>query len=95
MTKLLNTMWIISYLKHIKKKLCLYDVCTDKYGNIISIMLYYSLSNPQGEHTLKVYYEELTTDKLVKHGFPCSIDVYLMHGSNGVFLPRCSRTICF
>ena len=31
MTKLLKTMWIISYLKHINEKLWLYDVCTDKY----------------------------------------------------------------
>ena len=61
---------------------------------MICIMLYYSLSNSLGLRTLQVYYEKLTTDNLVKHGFPSTIDVYLMHGSNGVFLPReCSRTI--
>ena len=33
---------------------------------------------------------------LVKHGFPSTRDVYLMHGSNGVFLPRgCNGTIFF
>ena len=41
-------------------------------------------------------YEKLTTDFLVKHGFPSTRDVYLMHGSNGVFLPRgCNGTIFF
>ena len=38
----------------------------------------------------------MTTDILVKHGFPSTRDVYLMHGSNGVFLPRgCNGTIFF
>ena len=59
-------------------------------------MLYYSLSKFQGYRTLQVYYEKLTTDILVKHGFPSTRDVYLMHGSNGVFLPKgCNGTIFF
>ena len=31
--------------------------------------------------------KKLTTDNLVMHGFPSTKDVYLVHGSNGVFLP--------
>ena len=30
----------------------------------------------------------MTTDNLVKHGFLSTLDVCLMHGTNGTFLPR-------
>ena len=96
MTKRLKTMWIISYPKHINTKLRLYDVHTDKYKtNDLHIALLQFIKIPMVTY-FTVYFEKLTTDNLVKHGFPSTIDVYLMHGSNGVFLPRgCSRTFFF
>ena len=30
----------------------------------------------------------MTTDNLVKHGFLSTLDVSLIHGNNGTFLPR-------
>ena len=85
MTKLLKTIRIISYLVHINKKLWLYDVCTDKYekNDLHNALLQFI------EFPMVTYFTGLlTTDILVKHGFQSTIDVYLMHGSNGVFLPR-------
>ena len=37
---------------------------------------------------LQAVYRFTTTDNLVKHGFLCTLDVCLMHGTNGTFLPR-------
>ena len=37
---------------------------------------------------LQAVYRLITTDNLVKHGFLSTLDVCLMHGTNGTFLPR-------
>ena len=37
---------------------------------------------------LQAVYRLMTTDNLVKHGFLSTLDVFLMHGTNGTFLPR-------
>ena len=37
---------------------------------------------------LQAVYRLMTTDNLVKHGFLSTLDVCLMHGTNGTFLPR-------
>ena len=41
-----------------------------------------------GLHRLQAVYRLMTTDNLVKHGFLSTLDVCLMHGTNGTFLPR-------
>ena len=40
-----------------------------------------------GLHRLQAAYRLMTTDNLVKHGFLSTLDVCLMHGTNGTFLP--------
>ena len=48
-------------------------------------------------HRLHAVYRLMTTDNLVKHGCLRTLDVCLMHGTNGTFLPRGGGdgTICF
>ena len=41
-----------------------------------------------GLHRLQAVDRLMTTDNLVKHGFLSTLDVCLMHGTNGTFLPR-------
>ena len=58
MTIVLKTMWIISYLKHINKKLWLYDVYTDKDNkNDLHNSLFQFIEIPRVTYmTLQVYY---------------------------------------
>ena len=41
-----------------------------------------------GLHRLQAVYRLMTTDNLVKHVFLSTLDVCLMRGTNGTFLPR-------
>ena len=39
------------------------------------------------QRSLQAYYENLTTENLVKHSFSSMIDAYIAQDSNGIFLP--------
>lgn len=82
MAKLLKTMSTESYFKNINKKLWLYVVCTDKYNkNDLHNALLQFIEIPKVTYFNRI----LTRDNIVKHDFPSTIDVYLMHDIIGVF----------